>query len=70
MPDVIDRASGTETQFQQMALANHRARRVQTAQPQSRTHCLECDDPIPKARQESINGCQYCTPCQAEKEPK
>ncbi|WP_446295348.1 TraR/DksA C4-type zinc finger protein [Vibrio vulnificus] len=53
-----------------MALANHRARRVQTAQPQSRTHCLECDDPIPKARQESINGCQYCTPCQAEKEPK
>ncbi|EKO3922798.1 TraR/DksA C4-type zinc finger protein [Vibrio metschnikovii] len=70
MPDVIDRACSVEAQFQQMALANHRARRVQAAQPQSRTLCLECDDPIPKARQESITGCQYCTQCQADKEPK
>ncbi|WP_415922908.1 hypothetical protein [Vibrio navarrensis] len=25
---------------------------------------------MPKARQESITGCQYCTKCQADKEPK
>ncbi|EPT9728396.1 TraR/DksA C4-type zinc finger protein [Vibrio cholerae] len=53
-----------------MALANHRARAMQTAHLPSRTHCLECDDPIPKARQESIKGCKYCTQCQTEKEGK
>ncbi|MCG3724702.1 TraR/DksA C4-type zinc finger protein [Vibrio cincinnatiensis] len=68
MPDVIDRAGSVEAQFQQMALANHQARRMQAPKLQSRTHCMECDDPIPKARQESIVGCQYCTPCQAEQE--
>ncbi|EGQ8324836.1 TraR/DksA family transcriptional regulator [Vibrio cholerae] len=68
--DVIDDAAKTEAKFQQMALANHRARAMQTAHLPSRTHCLECDDPIPKARQESIKGCKYCTQCQAEKEGK
>ncbi|MCG3743157.1 TraR/DksA family transcriptional regulator [Vibrio cincinnatiensis] len=66
--DVIDDAAKTEAKFQQMALANQRARAMQNAHLPSRTHCRECGDPIPKARQEKITGCQYCTPCQAEKE--
>ncbi|WP_229022483.1 TraR/DksA C4-type zinc finger protein [Vibrio paracholerae] len=53
-----------------MALANHRARAMQTAYLPSRTHCLECDDPIPKERQEKVKGFQYCTPCQAAKEQR
>lgn len=54
--DVIDDAAKTEAKFQQMALANHRARAMQTAYLPSRTHCLECDDPIPKERQEKVKG--------------
>ncbi|MGL4193193.1 MAG: TraR/DksA C4-type zinc finger protein [Vibrio sp.] len=66
--DVIDQAAKTEAKFQQMALANHRARAEHLARLPSRSHCLECDDPIPVQRQEKIEGCQYCTTCQAERE--
>ncbi len=31
----------------------------------SRSHCLECDAPIPKARQQAIEGVQYCVTCQS-----
>lgn len=66
--DVIDDAAKTEAQFQQMALDNQRARAKSSGQIASRTHCKECGDPIPEARQEKVAGCQYCSPCQAERE--
>lgn len=31
----------------------------------SRSHCLECDKAIPKARQIAIEGVQYCVTCQS-----
>ncbi|MDQ2192161.1 MULTISPECIES: TraR/DksA C4-type zinc finger protein [Vibrio] len=66
--DAIDDADKAVAKFQQMALANQLARAMQNTHLPSRTHCRECGDPIPKARQEEIKGCQYCTPCQAEQE--
>lgn len=54
--DVIDDAAKTEAQFQQMALDNQRARAKSSGQIASRTHCKECGDPVPEARQEKVAG--------------
>ncbi len=68
--DVIDDAAKTETQFQQMALANHRAVCSQNRSLESQAECLECGDEIPQARREAVKGCLYCISCQVEKEGK
>ncbi|ALS32768.1 hypothetical protein PTRA_a1575 [Pseudoalteromonas translucida KMM 520] len=31
----------------------------------SATDCIDCGDPIPKARQRAIAGVQRCVPCQS-----
>lgn len=31
----------------------------------SATECIDCGDPIPKARQKAIKGVQRCVPCQS-----
>lgn len=31
----------------------------------SATDCIDCGDPIPKARQKAIKGVQRCVPCQS-----
>lgn len=31
----------------------------------SATQCIDCGDPIPKARQKAIKGVQRCVPCQS-----
>jgi len=33
---------------------------------QGATHCLECDEAIPKARRKAIPGVRLCVQCQAE----
>lgn len=30
----------------------------------SRTHCVECDEEIPQARQQAIRGATLCVDCQ------
>ncbi|WP_281222116.1 TraR/DksA C4-type zinc finger protein [Photobacterium sanguinicancri] len=64
MPDVIDHASGLETQFTEMAIANQLARAHRTEQRESAHECGECGNPIPEKRREKVPGCQYCTTCQ------
>jgi phage/conjugal plasmid C-4 type zinc finger TraR family protein len=34
----------------------------------SRSHCAECDEPIPEARRSAIPGVQLCVECQAERD--
>ena len=31
----------------------------------SATDCIDCGEPIPKARQKAIKGVQRCVPCQS-----
>jgi phage/conjugal plasmid C-4 type zinc finger TraR family protein len=68
MPDLFDHASGIETQFTEMALANQLARTKPLANQQSQTYCSECGEEIPQARRIAQRGCQYCVECQAAKE--
>ena len=35
---------------------------------ESRTHCAECDEPIPEARREAIPGVKLCIDCMAERD--
>ncbi|MEZ9424743.1 TraR/DksA C4-type zinc finger protein [Vibrio lentus] len=68
MTDVIDQASGYESQFTEVALANQLARAKQVNPRESAQKCGECGDPIPEARRQHIVGCQYCTQCQSDLE--
>ncbi len=47
MTDLIDHANGTETQFTEMALANHLLRASQNAEKESALDCKECGEQIP-----------------------
>ncbi|MES1924250.1 DksA/TraR family C4-type zinc finger protein [Salinisphaera sp. T31B1] len=42
------------------------ARRQLEGVGESLTHCAECDEPIPEARREAIQGVRLCVNCQAE----
>lgn len=66
--DFCDDASATETKFQQMAMANHLAGAKPTANTESQTHCLECEEEIPQGRRDAVKGCTLCTTCQAKQE--
>lgn len=34
----------------------------------SRTHCAECEEPIPEARQSAMPGVKLCLECQQERD--
>ncbi|BDM63686.1 hypothetical protein NFHSH190041_11380 [Shewanella sp. NFH-SH190041] len=40
--------------------------RSRLPQGESLSHCLECDEPIPVARQLAIGGVKLCVACQQE----
>ncbi|HEW9976661.1 MULTISPECIES: TraR/DksA C4-type zinc finger protein [Shewanella] len=48
---------------QEQVLEQRRRRLCGTAA--SRSHCLECGDPIPDARRTAIPGVTLCVPCKA-----
>lgn len=45
-----------------------RMKRPGAAQRPSRTHCIECEEPIPEARREAIPGVSLCIDCQQERD--
>lgn len=36
----------------------------------SRTHCVECDEPIPEARRTAIPGVSLCIDCQQDRDTR
>jgi len=36
----------------------------------SRSHCAECEEPIPEARQQAILGVKLCLDCQRERDAR
>ena len=61
MPDDIDRAQEACDQFQADALAAHLRK---TPHGESLSACIDCDEPIPEARQRAMPGCRRCIECQ------
>ncbi|XDA97101.1 DksA/TraR family C4-type zinc finger protein [Sulfitobacter sp. LCG007] len=37
---------------------------------ESRTHCAECDEPIPEARRRALPGVKICIDCQRERDAR
>lgn len=64
--DEVDDAQKAERLFLQDAMD----RRTPVGRPgaPSLTHCIDCDEPIPKARRVAVPGCQRCRECQEEYE--
>ena len=64
MTDIIDRAALEEERFLNEALAKHKP-------PENRpsySHCEDCGEPIPGARQQAVKGCTRCVLCQEYEE--
>lgn len=64
MADDLDRASALTEQHTADALARHR-RQMAAAGKVSAENCIECDEPIPPARQRAVVGVVRCVDCQA-----
>jgi phage/conjugal plasmid C-4 type zinc finger TraR family protein len=47
-------------------LARMKARRA--PQGESRTHCADCDEPIPKPRRKAVPGVKLCIECQQDRD--
>lgn len=63
MVDWFDRAQALEQREREHVIAAQLARPRPTGP--SRTHCLDCEKPIPELRQ-AFGGITRCTPCQSD----
>ncbi|KJK06549.1 TraR/DksA C4-type zinc finger protein [Pseudomonas tussilaginis] len=64
MADIADLANEQADYHLQVALGRHKR---QGAKPSSE-FCVDCDDAIPLARQQSVQGCDTCISCQEIRE--
>lgn len=62
MTDIIDRAADAEAIF--LAEALYKARSAGSGHKVSLTHCEDCGEPIPTARQQAVPSCTRCVLCQ------
>ena len=63
--DIADQASDREMADREFALA---ARRTARPAGRSASHCLDCGEPIPEARQQAVPGVTLCVECQTFQE--
>lgn len=64
MTDFADRAAQAEAAFLTAALEAQQSEQSATTY----SHCWDCGEEIPKARQLAVAGCKLCVDCQAYKE--
>ena len=64
MADQLDHAGELEMLFRNQAIAA--ARQINSGE--SRSHCLDCEEPIPEKRRQYVPGCLYCVSCAQERE--
>jgi phage/conjugal plasmid C-4 type zinc finger TraR family protein len=67
MADVIDAANDQVDYLLQVALERRQRPATGVA---SAEFCMDCDDPIPLRRQQTIEGCQTCVSCQGLREAR
>lgn len=65
MTDFYDRAQALEQRQREEALARQFDRLAAGA---SLSHCEDCAEPIPEARQRIVAGCTRCVQCQEDAE--
>lgn len=65
MADFYDRAQALEQRQRDEAIARQLAHVMEGT---SLSHCEDCGEPIPEARQRVVRGCSRCVSCQEETE--
>lgn len=65
MTDFYDRAQALEQRQREEALAHQFSHLAHGA---SLSHCEDCAEPIPEARQRIVAGCTRCVQCQEDHE--
>ncbi|MDO4434732.1 MAG: TraR/DksA C4-type zinc finger protein [Alysiella sp.] len=68
MSDLIDQANEAAERFQAVAL--NRIRLPEDKTRYSYSHCMDCGEPIPQARQKAVAGCKLCVLCQEDAEKR
>ena len=63
MSDIYDRTQQRDAEILADALAAHQRRVGQVAGP-ALSHCEDCGEPIPAARQKAVSGVRLCVACQ------
>lgn len=66
MGDVVDRSEHEQTALMDAAVEAQRQKMQVTHE--SLTQCVDCEEPIPLARQKAVKGCLRCIGCQYEVE--
>lgn len=66
MGDIADRAADEESAFINNALQAQNAKFA--VAHESLSECVDCEMPIPAARQLAVKGCVTCVGCQYERE--
>jgi len=56
----LEQAEKFETMFREHGIL---AARAQLPRGESKTHCEECEEPIPEARRQAVKGCKHCVDC-------
>ncbi|MBC3420499.1 TraR/DksA C4-type zinc finger protein [Pseudomonas sp. RW3S2] len=64
MADAVDFANDQAEYFLQLSLQ----RLTRLPEKPSAGICMDCEDPIPLARQQSVAGCETCVDCQELRE--
>lgn len=65
MADVIDTANDQADYLLQVALSRRQRPATDVA---SAEYCVDCGEPIPPLRRQTIQGCQTCVSCQGLRE--
>lgn len=63
--DIFDQATELEEKHREMAISLQRQKQ---AKGLSATHCRDCGEKIPNARQLAVPGVRLCIGCQTEQE--
>lgn len=67
MSQLFDQAQQREERHRQESLARQKEK-AKGHPGGSFSHCQDCGEPIPQARQEKVQGCTRCFTCQTEHE--
>ncbi|MDY0212568.1 MAG: TraR/DksA C4-type zinc finger protein [Desulfuromonadaceae bacterium] len=59
----MDDADRAQRDAELLARLEERAAALRT-RPITRTHCIDCEEPIPEGRRKAVPGCQRCIECQ------
>jgi len=63
MADIVDTSAAYEEELRNKGIAAIQEAWREQTKGKSASHCLDCDEEIPKGRQLAVPGVKYCVYC-------